>query len=540
MATLVLPADTVRFYNDGPENPLTGQLQLAEWNYRDSFLAAAREVIEWDMPDPDAIYDAWEARVRAREAAQVLVPSSILFGNPDLDSEQIVYRLGHEAEASRTRGRCQALEMAKQLWWELGDAGMADEQILDSIMKPWHDEVATWALTKIDQSLVPPPRPEDFLTPEQRHMLNAPPKPPAKPAATVTGNLPVPLSVKSVRQLLNENPDLRRPVIHGLLREGETMNVIASPKVGKSWLITDLALAIATGRMWLDTFECERGDVLIIDNELHSETSANRVPKVMRARGIALDEIADRVFVANVRGRLKDIFGLGEYFQQLPPGRFKLIALDAFYRFMPRDSDENDNGTMAQVYNHLDCFAARLGCAFALVHHSSKGNQSGKSVTDVGAGAGSQSRATDTHLILRPHEQDDVVVLDAAVRSWPPLLPRCLRWTFPVWTPDDALDPAALRPERPRRRPKAEPSPNEPIATAEPVWDARRFVEAFVGPTPATILALTQAAMDAGLSERKATKLLKQAESQGLIHRWKFGATHPVQLATNPQPETSP
>jgi hypothetical protein len=279
---------------------------------------------------------------------------------------------------------------------------------------------------------------------------------------------------------------------------------------------------------------------LIIDNELHSETSANRIPKVMRARGIPMDEIADRVFVANVRGRLKDIFGLGEYFQQLPPGRFKLIALDAFYRFMPRDSDENDNGTMAQVYNHLDCFAARLGCAFALVHHSSKGNQSGKSVTDVGAGAGSQSRATDTHLILRPHEQDDVVVLDAAVRSWPPLSPRCLRWTFPVWTPDDSLDPTALRPERPRRRLKAEPSANEPIATAEPVWDARQFVEAFVGPTPATILALTQAAMDAGLSERKATKLLKQAESQGLIHRWKFGATHPVQLATIPQPETSP
>ena len=91
-----------------------------------------------------------------------------------------------------------------------------------------------------------------------------------------------------------------------------------------------------------------------------------------------------------------------------------------------------------------------------LVHHSTKGNQSGKAVTDVGAGAGSQSRATDTHLVLRPHEQDGVVVLDAAVRSWPPVMPRCLRWTFPVWTPDDALDPAALRSERPRRRPKAE------------------------------------------------------------------------------------
>ena len=114
--------------------------------------------------------------------------------------------------------------------------------------------------------------------------------------------------------------------------------------------------------------------------------------------------------------------------------------------------------------------------------------------------------------------------------------PRCLRWTFPVWTPDDSLDPADLRPERPRRRPKAEPKP----AAVEPAWDAQRFAAAFVRDEPATILAITQAAMDAGLSERKATKLLKQAESEGLIYRWRFGATHPVQLATIPQPKSSP
>jgi hypothetical protein len=34
MATLFLPANTVRFYNDGPEAPQTPELQLAEWHYR--------------------------------------------------------------------------------------------------------------------------------------------------------------------------------------------------------------------------------------------------------------------------------------------------------------------------------------------------------------------------------------------------------------------------------------------------------------------------------------------------------------------------
>jgi len=78
---------------------------------------------------------------------------------------------------------------------------------------------------------------------------------------------------------------------------------------------------------------------------------------------------------------------------------------------------------VAGLYNLLDSYADALGAAFSLVHHSSKGNHSGKNVTDVGAGAGAQSRAADTHLVLRPHESDSAVVVEAAVRSWAPVSP---------------------------------------------------------------------------------------------------------------------
>jgi hypothetical protein len=46
---------------------------------------------------------------------------------------------------------------------------------------------------------------------------------------------------------------------------------------------------------------------------------------------------------------------------------------------------------------------------------------------------------------LREHEDDGVVVLDAAVRSFPPVEPFGLRWQFPLWLPDSAIDPTALR-----------------------------------------------------------------------------------------------
>jgi AAA domain len=343
-------------------------------------------------------------------------------------------------------------------------------------------------------------------------------------------------SLVSVGQLVKDHPVLRPPLIHGLLRTGETMNVIAPPKFKKSWLVLDLALALATGRPWLDTFATEPSQVLILDNELHAETSADRIPKVAEARNIDLASISDRLFIDNLRGRLLDIDSLKTYFESVRRGYFKLVVLDAFYRFLPKDADENSNSNLTDVYNRLDAYASMLDCSFILVHHASKGNQSGKSITDVGAGAGSQARATDTHLVLRQHEEDDCVVVDAAVRSWHPIDPICLRWSFPVWNVDESLDPGCLRSERPRKRTK--PKLEEPAKEAE--WTPQRFADAFLSPNPLTIKAILSAAKQAGVTQRLAKDLLQTSEDAGLIHRWKFGANQRVKFATVSQPEITP
>lgn len=321
----------------------------------------------------------------------------------------------------------------------------------------------------------------------------------------------------TVRELVRNHPVLREPIVRGLLRRGESMNVIAAPKTGKSWLASDLAIAVATGRPWFGRFETEPESVLIVDNELHAETSASRIPRVAEARGIPSEDYDERVCVENLRGRLRDLYGMSAYFDALEPGRFGLILLDAFYRFLPRDTDENDNGAMAGLYNLVDRHADRLGCSFVLIHHSSKGSQSGKSVTDVGAGAGSQSRAVDTHLVLRPHDEPGVVVLEAAVRSWSPPDPLCLRWSFPVWLPDDTLDPRELKVEYGGWRGRRERAEGQ--ARKEPEWTPERFIEAFLAAEPKPKIAIVDAAIEGGLSERRATSLLSRSESRGLVHR---------------------
>lgn len=312
----------------------------------------------------------------------------------------------------------------------------------------------------------------------------------------------------SLRQMLVKYPNLRDPIIHGLLREGETLNVIAPTKTGKSWLVIDLALSVSTGLPWLG-LPCEPGNVLILDNELHGETSANRIPRVADARNIGLGLVYDKLFVDNLRGRLMDILAMQNYFQRFKPKQFRLIILDALYRFLPAGTDENDNGAMANIYNRIDRYADQLQCSFVLIHHTSKGNQALKAVTDVGAGAGTQARATDTHFILRHHEEPGVVAVEAEVRSWPPLAPYCLHWNFPVWTPDHELDPSRLLGMR-----------REHDGAARKDMEPGEFVMTFFHENPISkARAYELAALD-GLSQRRIGQLLQLAQEAELLYRW--------------------
>jgi hypothetical protein len=314
------------------------------------------------------------------------------------------------------------------------------------------------------------------------------------------------------------------------------MNVIAPPKSHKTYAVMDLAATVAIGGMWLGQFQTEPGNVLMIDNELHGETIASRLPKIADARGLQgerRDQFLDRLSVQSLRGKLKSIVEMGSYFAGIQPGQFQVIILDALYRFLPADIEENSNGGMASIYNFIDKIADRLGCCFVLVHHASKGLQNAKSVTDVGAGAGSQSRATDCHLVLRQHEEDGIMAVDAAVRSWKPIEPFCIRWDYPVWNLAPEFDPQHLKKPKSNRAAKAPVAPKEPAIA----WTPAMFVETFIESTSKTWASIVTSAAVAGLSERKVKLLCDSAVDAGLIHKWMpKKRTDPARYSTQEQP----
>ncbi|MEM1186807.1 MAG: AAA family ATPase [Planctomycetota bacterium] len=248
--------------------------------------------------------------------------------------------------------------------------------------------------------------------------------------------------------LVADYPRLNEPIVEGLFRRGETCNVIAASKVGKSWFAYGLALSIISGWHWLGRFPVARGRVLLIDNELHRQTLASRIPTVCEAIGLRVEEVANDLAIWPLRGNLRSLAELAVELESIEPGEYQAIIFDAKYRFAEEGVSENDNSAETRVYNLLDQIAARTQAALVVIHHASKGSQAEKAVTDVGAGAGAQSRATDCHLVLRPHEEDGCAVLDAAVRSFAPVEPVVLRWGFPLWQPAESLDPTALKGSR--------------------------------------------------------------------------------------------
>jgi hypothetical protein len=292
--------------------------------------------------------------------------------------------------------------------------------------------------------------------------------------------------------ILHSYPGMREPIIPGILRRGEVGTCIAAPKSRKSWLMMDLAIAVATGRKWLDHYPVQQGNVLYLDAELYPECIAQRFSLVAKARGLSVHEIEDKIFVEPMRGenvQRLNIFELRNTFNaacaQKERGFYTLCIIDPIYKYYPgKESgrgggfDENSNSDVSALYAKLDEYASEFCMSILAVHHASKGGSGGKSITDVGSGASAQARAVDTHLILRPHVENDAIVLEAASRSFPPITPMSFRWQFPVFVPAPDLDPANLfispyqYPFAPRKKkvkpPK--PTPRENIMRLMSIW----------------------------------------------------------------------
>ena len=235
-----------------------------------------------------------------------------------------------------------------------------------------------------------------------------------------------------------QHPDEELPHIYGLARVGEVVNIVSTTKSHKSWLTYTLAYAVMTGTKWLNTFDTAQGRVLFIDNELSAGVLAERIRKVGEALTGPPPQRSLRIWA--MRGEHSGFDRVEAELNRIKPGKYRMVICDAKYLMGDLSKSENDNNAETAFYKKLIALAKRLEVTIVVIHHASKGNQADKRTTDIGAGAGSQSRMADCHVVLREHEEKRCAVFDVEQRSFKPVEAFGLRFQYPLWVRDDALD----------------------------------------------------------------------------------------------------
>ncbi len=167
------------------------------------------------------------------------------------------------------------------------------------------------------------------------------------------------------------------------------------------------------------------------------------------------------------------------------------------------------------MLNGFERLAVTTGAAIAFGAHFSKGNQAAKESMDRIGGSGVFARDPDTILTMTRHEQDGAFTVEPILRNHPPVPPFVIRWDFPLMTRDEMLDPAKLK------QAKGRPSKYGIQDLVDHLGKSRCGKR--VGRIKTTTAFQKLVCGETGMSRAKFYDLLKEAEQQGRLQRYRDG-----------------
>jgi replicative DNA helicase len=203
------------------------------------------------------------------------------------------------------------------------------------------------------------------------------------------------LKVLPISELLSEEvPDVKW-MVDGIIPSNGFCMIAGDSGVGKTWLLLDLALSVASGRPWLGTLPTTKGPVLFIDEESGVALLKNRLLKLGQKEdlrdlpicfstleGLKVDTEQGR---AKLRGTIKK-YGA------------KLVVIDSFVRI--HGGDENSVVDISKVTEALSRIAREEDCAIVVAHHARKKGPSLNEPGDRLRGTSEIKAALDVHLFV--------------------------------------------------------------------------------------------------------------------------------------------
>jgi hypothetical protein len=229
------------------------------------------------------------------------------------------------------------------------------------------------------------------------------------------------LETYTAADLLKLELSAPRWAVPDIVPEGLTV-LAGKPKLGKSWLALNLAMAVAAGDTALDHVEVEGGDVLYVALEDNQRRMKKRISQILSHLG-RLD--LGRLALTHACPK-QDKGGLEEIGAWLADRReARMVIIDTWAKFRPgrkRGADlySEDYGHAAAVKDLAD----QAGVPVVVIHHTRKA--AADDALDEVSGSAGLTGAADAVLVLRRgrNEQDaklmitgrDVEEKDLAVR----------------------------------------------------------------------------------------------------------------------------
>ena len=235
-----------------------------------------------------------------------------------------------------------------------------------------------------------------------------------------------PAAVLSLAQLLEQQPPTPPPSLlePGLLPAQGIGFVGGEPKVGKSLLVANLALALAAGSRRIGFPVPTPRRVLVCQFELPLPQFVSRLLVMRRSLG----PCADQNLLVDTRATghlLSAPQGLNHFVVAARAAAAEVIVLDPLYS--THDQDENDTRSMAALCQTLLRLRDATEAALIVVHHIRK-SITREEIGSAFRGSSALHAVGDTYMLLtRPSPQLPTLELRFQFRYSPPQPPRSLQ-----------------------------------------------------------------------------------------------------------------
>lgn len=233
-------------------------------------------------------------------------------------------------------------------------------------------------------------------------------------------------AVLSLAQLLAEQPAAPPPgwIEPGLLPPQGILFIGGEPKVGKSLLVANLALALAAGQDRAGFSVPAARRVLICQFELPVAQFVSRLATMRHSLGTAADQ--NLLVDTRAAGHLLSAPpGLNHFLVAAREASAEVIVLDPLYS--THDQDENDTRSMAALCQSLLRLRDASKAALIVVHHVRK-SISRDEIGRAFRGSSALHAVGDSYLLLaRPSANLATLELRFQFRYAAPLAPRLLQ-----------------------------------------------------------------------------------------------------------------